>query len=192
MITDINVCSTFVRPWEMSMLKAEARGWDFPGHSNVRGSEDRAANLRDDALTGMIGQYVGTKFLFGAVALDKFLVNRWHAGQHKFESDGGHDIDCANIDFKTSLRRKESKPLLEYNLVVRPEELYAGWVYILIIVDMFKQDNASAHIIGWATDAMFPPPATSGIFKGAHVLPARELNPVMPIRWDYFTRGPVQ
>ena len=192
MITDINICSTFLRPWEMGIVKAKAEEWDYPGRSNVREPGDRVGNLATDSLVGMIGQYAGTKHLLGAVAFDKFLVNRWHAAKHKFEGDGGHDIDCANIDFKTSLRRNENKPLLDYNLVVRPEELYAGWVYVLIIVDLFEQDNASVHIVGWATDAMFPPPAAAGIFKGAHVLPARELNPVMPIRWDYFSRGPVQ
>lgn len=192
MITNVNICSTFVRPWEMGIIKAKADEWDYPGRSNVRAPGERAANLATDSMVGLIGQYVGTKHLLGAVALDKFLVNRRHAGKRKFESDGGHDVDCANVDFKTSLRRNGNKPLLDHNLVVRPREMYAGWVYILIIVDLFEQDNASAHIIGWATDAMFPPPATSGIFKGAHVLPARDLNPVMPIRWDYFSRGPVQ
>lgn len=186
MIRDIDICHVGLLPWEMAVVQAKAKEWDFPGHSNVRQGIERAATLAGDALTGMLGQYAGQKHFFGAAALEKFLVSRWHADKHKFESDGGSDIDCANVDFKTSLRRSSGKPLLDYNLVVRPREMHAGWVYVLIVLDMLAGDRASAHLLGWARDDMFPPPAIDGIFAGAHVLPSRVLNPLIPIRFDYF------
>ena len=186
MIRDIDICHVGLLPWETTVVKVKAKEWNYPGRSSVRRKDERSATLAGDALTGMLGQYAGNKHLFGAAALDKFLVSRWHADKHKFDSDGGSDIDCANVDFKTSLRRSSSKPLLEYNLVVRPREMYAGWNYVLIVLDMLPGDRVSAHLLGWARDDMFPQPATDGIFAGAHVLPACELNPLMPIRWDYF------
>lgn len=185
----VDFCSVGLLPWEIAVVRAKAKKWDFPGRSNVRQNNKRAATLAEDALTGMLGQYAGLKHQFGAAALNMFLVSRWHADKHKFESDGGSDIDCGNLDYKTTLRRSHKKPLIEYNLVVPQREVHAGNIYALIILDILPEDRASAHILGWARDDMLPPPSKDGLFVGKHVLPVTALIPMLPLRYDYFNGG---
>ncbi|MYL84983.1 hypothetical protein GTA51_17880 [Desulfovibrio aerotolerans] len=189
MLTEADIRPVTLQPWELSIIRAMASTWDYPGRSNIRGRDDRAGTLGMDALVGMLGQYAGTKFLFGAAALDKFLVSRWHANKHKLQSDGGTDLDGGNVDFKTSLRRDSGKSLLSYRLAVRPRELHEGAVYILVLADAPTDDRTIVHLIGWASREMLPTyPATDGPLAGAHVLPARELHPLPPFRWRYFER----
>uniref|UniRef100_I2Q575 Uncharacterized protein n=1 Tax=Desulfovibrio sp. U5L TaxID=596152 RepID=I2Q575_9BACT len=189
MIQEVDIRPVTLQPWELSIVRAMAATWDFPGRSNIRGREDRAGMLSTDSMIGMLGQYAGTKFLFGAAALDKFLISRWHANRHKLQSDGGTDLDAGNVDFKTSLRRDSGKALLSYNLAVRPRELHEQTVYVLALVDTLTDDRATVHLIGWASAEMLPTsPTTDGPLAGAHVLPARELHPLPPFRWRYFER----
>lgn len=189
MSTENDVVSIALSPGETDIVLAMAAKWDFPGRSNIRNQDERAKMLATDATVGMVGQYAAHKYHFGAAAREKFLVSRWHANQHKFKSDGGYDIDALNVDVKSTLRRNDNIPLMSYHLPVRPRELYAGWNYWLTIVDLVEGHCPVVHLLGWASDQMLPQrPAEDGTFKGAHVLPARQLNPFQALRWDYFGR----
>jgi hypothetical protein len=189
MVREADIRTVTLQPWEMGIVKAMATQWDYPGRSNIRKGDDRAGMLSTDAIVGQVGTYAGVKFLYGASGLDKYLTGRWHANRHKFDSDGGSDVDALNLDFKTSLRRDPGKSLLSYNLCVRPRERYEGWCYVLALVDQPSDDRATAHLIGWAGADMLPSdPAKDGPLGGAFVLPARELHPLPPFRWRYFER----
>jgi hypothetical protein len=178
-----------LQSWELSVVRSMTATWDYPGRSNIRGREDRAGTLGTDALVGQIGTYAGLKFLYGASCLDKYLTGRWHANRRKFEGDGGSDVDALNLDFKASLRRDPSKPLLSYNLAVRPRERHDDWTYILAIVGSLAGEQALVYILGWASTAMIPDtPAEDGPLAGAHLLHARELHPLPPFKWRYFER----
>lgn len=189
MLTEADIRRVALQPWELSTVKAMASAWDYPGRSNIRGRDDRAATLSTDALVGQLGTYGGLKLLYGAGAVKEYLTSRWHANKRKFDSDGGSDVDALNLDFKASLRRDSGKSLLSYNLAVRPRELYSGWVYVLALLDLPAEDRAVVNIVGWASAEMLPTsPAKDGPLAGAHVLPARELHPLPPFRWRYFER----
>lgn len=189
MVRESDIRAVTLQPWEMGIVKAMAGTWDYAGRSNIRQGDDRAGMLSTDAMVGQVGTYAGVKFLYGASGLDKYLTGRWHANRHKFDSDGGSDVDALNLDFKASLRRDPGKPVLTYNLAVRPRELYDGWVYVLVIVDQPAEDRPVVHLVGWAGADMLPKePAKDGPLAGAHVLPARELHPLPPFRWRYFER----
>jgi len=189
MSTEKDVVSLALTSDETDIVLAMAARWDFPGRSNIRGQDERAKMLATDATVGMVGQYAAHKYHFGAAAREKFLVSRWHANQHKFQSDGGYDIDALNVDIKSTLRRNPEKQLLSYNLLVRPQELYAGWNYWFAIVDIVEGCCPVVHFLGWASDLMLPKqPAKDGIFTGAYVLPAHLLHPLPALRWDYFGR----
>jgi hypothetical protein len=189
MITAKDIVPVALTREETEDVLAMAANWDFPGKSHIRNRENRAALLSTDAITGMVGQFAGHKYLYGAGARDKFKISRLHANQHKFQSDGGYDIDALNVDIKSTLRRNPEKQLLSYNLLVRPQELYAGWNYWFAIVDIVEGCCPVVHLLGWASDLMLPnEPAQDGIFKGAHVLPTCRLNPLPALRWDYFGR----
>ena len=187
MLRDSDIRTVTLQSWEMSIVKAMAAQWDYPGRSNIRQGDDRAGMLSTDALVGQVGTYAGVKFLYGASGLDKYLTGRWHANRRKFESDGGSDVDALNLDFKSSGRRDPGKTLLSYNLCVRPRERYDGWIYVLALVDQPTEDRAVVHLIGWASAEMLPSePAKEGPLAGAFVLPARELHPLPPFEWLYF------
>ncbi len=189
MIHQHDIRTVSILPWEMNLVRTMAATWDYPGRSNIRQGDDRAGTLSTDALVGQIGTYGGLKLLYGAAAIKEYLTTRWHANRHKFQGDGGSDVDALNLDFKASLRRDVSKSLLSYSLAVRPRERYDGWVYALALVDLLPEDRAVVHVIGWASADMLPKePATDGPLAGAFVLPARELHPLPPFRWLYFER----
>lgn len=190
MITENDIRLVTLHAWEMSIVRAMAGTWDFPGRSSIRSREERTGTLGIDALVGQLGTYGGLKLLYGAGAVKEYLTSRWHANRRKFDSDGGSDVDALNFDFKATLRRDSSKPLLSYNLAVRPRELYDAWVYLFAIIDQLADDRALVHLLGWASTNMLPSaPSKDGPLAGAHVLQARKLHPLPPFKWRYFERG---
>lgn len=175
-IVTINISAS-----EMSFVKKMALKAELGGQSSIRDREDRIKSLEIDQLVGQIGTYAGSKFLLGDTK--DYRVSRWYANQNKWSGDAGSDITGANVDFKTSLVRKKERDILDYRLLVRPKEYHENWVYILNLVTSLNADHAEVKIVGWASSRMLPPIARDGLFAGAHVLSAKELNPIPPYCW---------
>ena len=185
-VTEADILNFTLNEQQMAVIIAMAKKAAIGGTSQIRGEEDRRNKLLQDQVVGQIGQYVGSLWLYGSS--DPYMQSRWQANQNPTIGDGGSDILGSNIDFKTSAARKTDRPLLNYNLLVRPRELHENWVYILILVSALTKQQAQAHMIGWASDKMLPgEPQRQGVFAGAHALTASQLNPLPPFRWPWNT-----
>ncbi len=118
--------------------------------------------------------------------VQSYLFTRWMLTNNPHAGDGGSDIPGANVDFKSSLMRNNPDPL-DYRLAVRPGERHAGTVYILILIELDEvNQSGTAHLVGWLAEKDLPAkPEASGTFKGAFVVSARELKPLMPLQWKW-------
>lgn len=181
MITHNNIITYTISDPDLAFIRRMAKEAELGGFSEIRSGENRKRNLSNDQVVGQLGTFVGSRHLLGDSR--DYRATRWYANKNKWSGDGGSDISGANIDIKTSMVRNKSKDLLTYKLLVRPRELYDGWIYILSLVTRITQTEAEVKLIGWASNDMFGEPAKSGIFSGAHVLEAKDLNPIMPIKW---------
>jgi hypothetical protein len=77
MLKEADIRPVTLQSWELSIIRAMASTWDFPGRSNIRGRDDRAGTLGMDALVGQLGTYGGLKLLYGAGAVKEYLTSRW-------------------------------------------------------------------------------------------------------------------
>lgn len=168
---------------ELSCIKRMSVKAEIGGKSHIR-TKDRLASLTEDQLVGQIGQFAVSKYMFGTA--ERWAMNRWFINQNPTYGDAGFDIPGLNLDVKTSLMRASKEPL-SYNLLVRPKERHAGWIYYLALVGDIQQEKLPVYLVGWAKDEDLPPePALDGKFKGAYVLPANKLTPLPPLRFNYF------
>lgn len=177
MISEQHIIEVRLSASEMAFLKRQAAKAEIGGKSHVRGA-DRQDKLRQDQLVGLMGHFAAIRALFGSSWL--FQLQRHFAGVYPLDSDGGADCPGARLDVKSSLITKPN--LLDYRLPVRPRERHNGMVYLLALVEL--EPRPTAHLVGWCTAEMLPDkPATDGPFSGAYVIGARELHPIMPLRW---------
>lgn len=131
-----------------------------------------------DQLKGLTGEFALSKYLSGSA--HGFKLWRWLRNRNPKVGDGGMDYPGLNVDIKATGARK-GRALGEYTLVVRPKDRHEGWVYILGIV---AADFRSIALVGWApTEALPAQVETEGDFRGAFILPADRLFPLMPLRW---------
>lgn len=168
---------------EMNLAKYHAVRAEIGGVSRIRELKERGAALSEDQVAGQLGTLAIHKYLHGhsqAYALGRYMQNKYPR-----QGDGGEDVLGLNLDVKTSLMRRSQDPLT-YNLPVRPHELHPGWVYALALLPAEYETTWNINLVGWATADMFPEPEVSGVFKGAHVIPARELVPFPPIKYNWF------
>jgi len=182
MIAKVDLIPMTVPVTEMKYLVRMAKAACIGGKSNIRGA-DRNDKLLEDQVVGQIGQYVGSRWLQGNPL--PYVQARWVANQNPTVGDGGSDILGSNLDFKASLVRTPGGDPLDYRLAVRPRERHDGWVYVLVLVTkLVRKEPVESLIVGWASDRMLPTrPESSGVFKGAFIINARDLNPVPPITW---------
>lgn len=173
------VATLRIHQMRFAYLRSMAEKAMLGGASHVRG-EDRGACLLEDQLVGQIGQWAGCVYLFGNDYL--YNVSRALANAYPTRGDGGTDIPGLNVDFKASLMRA-SDNTMDYYLPVRPSERGKGKIYILVLVQLYENKSATAYIVGWATDETLPPVEREGVFRGAHVIKACELNPLPPFKW---------
>jgi hypothetical protein len=154
------------------------------GQSNIRGQEERQANLSMDQFIGVgLGELVGNTFFY---SLDHYVQTREEKNTNPRCGDDGCDTLGWKIDYKTSWAKKAN--FLGYNLLVREKERHADHVYVLQLVwtfDLgphamtFGQRQPEVYLVGWATDAMLPKETKiGGPFDGAYCLPATELYPI--------------
>jgi hypothetical protein len=170
-----------INPSEMRMIQLMAKAAERGGKSKVR--EDRWQNMTEDQLIGQIGAYAGHRYWYGHS--QGYLQSRHVCNMYPDVGDGGSDIIGANIDFKASRVRSSTRPLEHYNLAVRKGERHTGNVYVLVLVET-DFESATAHLMGWATDEMFPEkPASDGPLAGAFCIRADALAPMMPLHWKW-------
>lgn len=154
------------------------------GRSHIRKGDDRQERLCQDQLVGQLGELACCLAWFGSD--EHYLKAREIANANPTKGDGGSDIPNTNIDAKTSLMRTHKDPL-KYNLLVRPRERHANWIYVLVLLktlEGIKEDGATLYVVGWMDDGSLPAKtAGGGPFRGAHVVPASKLNPFPKINW---------
>jgi hypothetical protein len=179
-VTAANIITIKLTSDDVTIVRAMANMSAIGGRSNIR-SDDRQAMLHEDQLVGHIGMIAASKLLFGS--REPYLTARWYANQYRYQGDGGSDVPGANIDVKTSRMRGGNDPL-GYRLAVTAQERKCGTIYVLALVDSLEDKSAHVRLLGWATSDMLPDmPDTEGMFAGAYVLRAHQLNPLMPINW---------
>ena len=181
MITAAHIIQMKINTAEMNLVKQMSMAACRGGVSRVRTGESRMGALFEDQLVGQVGTYAGHKFWFGHSY--NYLVSRQMANIYPGSGDGGSDVVGANIDFKTS-KIRSNRPLLDYRLVVRPHERTSGKIYVQLLAEITGA-TATVHILGWASDDMLTTLAQDGVFAGAYVLPAQELQALPPLRWSW-------
>jgi len=185
MITQADIVIIEVAGNDYKLALENAKAAAIGGVSRIYSeANDRERRLLEDQLVGQLGQIAGHRHLFGM--LDRYVLSRWFANQHPELGDGGCDVPGANIDFKASRNRYPGKDLLSFNLVVRPAERHAGWVYYLMLTEDPWKPPVKVHIMGWATDDMLPATLVQdGPLEGTHALEAGHLNPTPRFKWNF-------
>lgn len=170
---------------ELNFARHHASRAEVGGVSRVRETATaRAHALEEDQFVGQLGTLAFHKYLHGHVhqyALGRYLQNRMPT-----VGDGGEDVIGTNLDVKTSLMRASRNPS-DYNLLVRPAERHAGWVYALALVPQAIEIERMVYLVGWATDEQLPArPEADGPFRGAFRLVAADLTPFCPIAYHLY------
>ena len=159
---------------ELDICQRNGRLAEIGGRSQIR-SDDRTRKLSEDQLVGQVSNLALAKFLYdNDRGMEEYIAIRQIANANPTRGDGGRDLIGLDIDIKGSLIRNKAKPLLEYNLLVRPEERHPNFVYVLGLV---LEDWSGVVLSGWTYETSLPRSTeTYGIFAGAFVVPAINLN----------------
>lgn len=144
------------------------------GRSHVRSAAERGETVAEDQVVGFMGEAAFHRYWFGD--LGKWVEGRERRDETPWEGD---QSDVGNVDVKCSLMRRSQDPL-DYRLLVRPAERGKCDWYVLALVE---RSLAGVWLVGWYQDEALPPVTPSGPFAGAHVVSARVLNPLPPMRW---------
>lgn len=162
---------------ELRIAKAYARAACMGGTSRIR-TEDRQELLYRDQLVGQLGNLAWHKYRYRH--LEFYHASRFFQNLFPQLGDGGSDDPGSNVDVKTSLMK--GKNPWTYRLAVRPHECHEGTVYVLALVPTPFEGDPCVLLVGWASSEQLPLAAeTEGVFKGAHVIPARQLTPLPPL-----------
>jgi hypothetical protein len=171
-------------PSEMNLAKYHATRAEIGGVSRIRDLRERTASLSEDQLAGQVGTLAMHKFLHGHS--QQYALGRYMQNKHPRQGDGGEDVLGLNLDVKTSVMRRNQDPYA-YNLPVRPHEMHTNWVYALALLPVDFEVVMNVYLVGWASVREFPKtPETEGVFKGAHLLKAKDLTPFPPIKYSWF------
>lgn len=171
---------------ETRYVAAMALGASLGGGSQIRSPEERITALRQDQMVGQLGQMALSLYWFGDSR--QYDIARWYANRNPNIGDGGSDIPGMNVDVKTSLMRSSEDPL-DYRLLIRPKERHEGWIYVLALVKKLRKVGTEVFLVGWAADYQLPKMDQGGLFDGAHVMNARDLNPLPPVQWFLGSRS---
>jgi hypothetical protein len=190
MVTRDDIVSMWLSGREVKYCMDMAKRAEIGGISNIRSNHsERMGKIKIDQIVGQIGQYALAIYLFGEP--QKYYIQRMVADINPTVGDNGQDIIGSNIDVKTSLIRSELD-YLEYHLAVRPKELYRDHIYILALVEpnfsgsIMPNQDLNVYLLGWSTAENLPSETSqSGVFQGAHILKAYDLQPLMPIKWNW-------
>lgn len=173
----------------LAIIYQDAKLACLGGKSHVRNGDDRQDSLIIDQMVGLIGNYAGAIWRDGDA---RAYLDQRHA-QNRLASvgDGGYDLPRCRIDFKSSMMRYSQDPST-YNLLVRPQERKAGWIYVCVLVSKFDLDSLKekaellVYMTGWLHDRQLPKDVEkSGPFQGAHVVSVMNLQPLIPFYYEY-------
>lgn len=175
-------------PREIRYCKYYAELAEIGGRSEVR-QGNRQKTLSVDQFVGMLGQYAFSLYLTGSP--QPFYSQRLVANANPTVGDNGQDILGANLDVKTSLMRNSQDPMT-YSLVIRPKEIHKDHVYVLALVEPNDESALklsiplAVYLVGWAFQPELPDKTENdGVFKGAYVVPAKNLHQMIPLYWDW-------
>lgn len=175
----MDVVSYAIVESELRVIERYARAAELGGRSHVRKPDERCASLRTDQLVGQLCTFAGTMYLTGKCEM--YALARDRANANPYVGDGGTDIPGYRIDIKGSLMRRSPDPMT-YRLLVRPRERHADTTYILALASSVVMP-ITVHLVGWLSDEEIErPPEWTGIFSGAHVVPASQLHPMSSLR----------
>lgn len=180
MLTADRVIRIALGPAERALAGQFARNATLGGASQVRGSTERQSHLSTDQQVGQLGELALSLYLAGTPLF--YQLTRTIRDLTPHQGDEGADLAATNVDVKTSLMRASPDPL-RYRLLVRPKERHPETVYVLGLVPPSLDE---CWLVGWAGEADLPSaPATTGPFHGAYVLPATQLYPLPPFRFNW-------
>lgn len=187
------------KPW-ITIAMSQARAFTDAGlPSKIRHVEARGSTENEDALTGHLAHVAVAKYLWGYDGINQYvhacekanmlpLVRKVTGDKHV--SDNGEDFINLGLDVKASLIRTSQQPI-NHNSPVRPREWHPNIIYVQCLVetsgDLYGSSSftADVYVCGWQTAEAYKAKGKSegGVFKGAYLIPVKELNPMMPMLW---------
>lgn len=169
----------FISPNTQRLCNYYARKACIGGRSNIREGRSRMDNLHVDQFSGQLGNLAGSVFILGAEqGMSKYIEAREKANENPYKGDGGVDIPGLPVDVKCSKIRNQLKKLATYNMFIMPREVHNDWIYLQTLANREEgEEDIVVHIMGWAKTEDLPAEVeTSGIFKGAFVIPVSKLR----------------
>ena len=162
--------------------------------SQIHDNDQRQQRMGVDQAVGQVAMCAVSKYLHGNTTT--YFTTRFHRNQAPDQSDGGYDLGAVNIDVKGGLMRHSRDPE-NFMLLVRPHEVHPEWVYIHCLLYHPSENpidwlevHPKIYLTGWCTTEDLPPePIDAGPLKGALGVPVPDLNPLPPLRYDWFPNG---
>lgn len=187
MITENDIIRVSFSDYDVVIAGNFASQAEIGGSSSIRATDDRTSNLSQDQLVGQIATLAWHKYYYGAI--DEYLKQRYVQNLFPFHGDGGSDMIGANLDVKGSALKRKHRSPLDYYLLVRPREYKHDTVYVQSLIDICDSAPITAMLTGWATGAMLTERVDERLFGDAYGLRVRDLMPLIPIRFSWFTNG---
>lgn len=143
------------------------------GTSRVREKNERQYYLNIDQWVGQLGEAALSLWL--TKSLFAYFEARERKNLHPHAGDNGWDLLDYPADVKSSNAKIPNKPLINYNLIVPPEEIH-DVIYILGLIKR-NPPNINLYLMGWATKSeVLSRIATDGSFAGKHYREASMLH----------------
>lgn len=163
----------------------DARAASIGGKSHIRSAKDRRDKLKEDQLTGLIGNYCLSLWWSGSGK--PYREMRDEQNLNPFKGDGGRDLPNCQIDVKTSMMRGSKDPL-NYRLFVREKERHKGNTYVLALIDSDSLEGMKellrsgqlirVFLIGWIAEKNLPHVMS---MNRVYQVQAKELLPMIPL-----------
>lgn len=181
MIEATDIVQVTLNEDEVALCRSYARDAEIGGRSNIRGREDRDANLSLDNVVGQYGTLAFACWLLPDCGVDAYVVTREAQNENPTQGDGGIDLLGIELDVKTSVCRG-NQPLREYNLLVRPNEYHRNWLYLLGLIPHRTPEwtwkTVTVLLMGWCKTKDLPQPGLDTRFGDARALVAEKLRPL--------------
>ncbi len=195
-ITESQIIEISLPPAWITLAKRQAKAFtdaNLPSH--IRHVESRGETENEDAMTGHLCHIAVAKYLWSYDGITAYqhscskanmLPTVREATGNKCISDNGEDFIDLGLDVKGSLIRTGLPPI-KHNSPVRPREWHEDTVIVQCLLSEKKSPKGArtVYICGWETSEAYKAKgqAKEGTFKGAYVIPIKDLNPMMPMKW---------
>tara|TARA_Y100001963_G_scaffold159885_1_gene265987 strand:- start:5772 stop:6374 length:603 start_codon:yes stop_codon:yes gene_type:complete len=183
------------KPW-IALAENQAKQFTEAGlPSHIRHVETRGKTEDEDAMTGHLCHIAVAKYLWSYDGIMKYQHSCSKANMlpavrkatgNKHISDNGEDFINLGLDVKGSLIRTNLPPI-KHNSPVRPREWHPDTTIVQCLLSEKKEGISTriVYICGWETSEAYKTrgEAKEGTFKGAYVIPIKDLNPMIPMKW---------